>query len=154
MTTPEKIKSPITGTEKCFVEKHDDVVSYLCMDSGYTSNTKYVADSETIKQLEAAAPKIVNDLKYVDDERNIIWYPSVLQIPGEGMIFPDGTNKEDWGWSVAKEIQLTDDEQKKYPVPGKDGEYYKSRLDMENIRTFERNKFEMACETLGLIKDL
>ena len=154
MEKPKRIKSPITGTEKCFVEIHDGIESYLCMDSGYTSNTKYTADSEMIKQVEKGAPKIVNDLKFIDEERNIIWYPSVLQIPGEGMIFPDGTGKDDWGWSVAKEILLTDDEQKKYPVPNKENEYYKSRLDMENIRTFTKDKFEMACEALGLIRDI
>ncbi len=154
MAEPQKIKSPITGEKKCFVEEYKNVTSYLCMDSGYTSNTNYKIDSELITEVEAAAPKIVNDLKFIDEERNIIWYPSVLQIPGEGMIFPDGTNKDDWGWSVAKEVDLTEEEQQKYPVPGKDGEYYKSRLDMENIRIFEKNKFEMACETLGLIKDI
>ena len=154
MKLPEKIKSPITGTEKCFVERHNDVCSYLCMDSGYTSNTKYIADSELIKQVEAAAPKIVNDLKFIDEERNIIWYPSVLQIPGEGMIFPDGTSKDDWGWSVAKQVNIPTEEQKEYPVPGKEGAYYDSKLDMENIRTFDKDKFEMACETLGLIKEI
>ena len=142
MSEPQKIKSPITGEEKCFVEQYKDVTSYLCMDSGYTSNTNYKIDSDLIKEVEAAAPKIVNDLRFVDEERNIVWYPSVLQIPGEGMIFPDGTNKEDWGWSVAKEIAIPADEQKEYPVPGKEGTYYESKLDMENIRMFERNKFE------------
>jgi len=124
------------------------------MDSGYASNTSYKANSEMIINVEKGAPKIVNDLKFVDEDRNIVWYPAVLQIPGEGMIFPDGTDKENWGWSVAKEIELTEEEQKRFPVPGKEGEYYKSRLDMENIRTFTKDQFEMACETLGIIKNI
>jgi hypothetical protein len=154
MEEPQKIKSPLTGALKCFVEKYDGVTSYLCLDSGYTSNSNYEIDSELIKKVEKGAPKIVNDLRFVDDERNIIWYPSVLQIPGTGMIFPDGTDKDDWGWSVAKEIKLEGEDQYKFPIPDKDGEYYTSMLDMENIRTFQKKDFEMACETLGIIKEV
>jgi len=154
MAEPQKIKSPITGTNKCFVEEYEDIKSYLCMDSGYTSNTTYEVDSELISNVEKSAPQIVKDLKFIDETRNIIWYPSVIQIPGGGMVFPDGTDKDNWGWSVAKEVKIPEEEQKQYPIADKEDEYYVSKLDMDNLRKFSKDEFEAACEILGLIKDI
>ena len=78
----------------------------------------------------------------------------MIQIPGGGMIFPDGTDKDSWGWSVAKEVEIPEEDQKKYPIPDKEGEYYASMLDMDNLRKFSKDEFEAACEILGLIKDI
>ncbi len=151
---PEKIKSPFTGKENCFLQMVGEVESYLCMDSGYTTNTTYKKDSDVIKEAESKAPKLVTDLQYYDKERDLIWFPSVVQVPGIGMIFPDGSSVDDWGYSVAKQIAIPEDEQKNYPVPGKEDAYYQSRLDMENLKTFGKMEFEQACEELKIIEDV
>ncbi len=151
---PEKIISPFTGKRNCFVQTMGTDESYLCMDSGYTTNTLYKIGSDVIKDAESRAPKLVNDLKYQDDERGLIWFPSVVQVPGIGMIFPDGSSIDDWGYSVAKQVGIPEEEQKNYPVPGKDGEFYQSRLDMKNLKTFDKLKFEDACEELKIVQDV
>ena len=115
---------------------------------------RYKIDSDVIKDAEARAPKLVNDLKYQDDERGLVWFPSVVQVPGIGMIFPDGSSIDDWGYSVAKQIAIPTEEQKEYPIPGKEGMYYQSRLDMDNLKTFDKMKFEDACEELKIVQDL
>tara|TARA_R100000008_G_C3569565_1_gene161209 strand:+ start:433 stop:897 length:465 start_codon:yes stop_codon:yes gene_type:complete len=150
---PKKITSPITGTDKCFIETFNGIDSYMCMDSGYTTNSTYKCDSDVIRGVEKSAPKIIKDLKFVDKKLGLVWYPSVMQIPGVGMIFPDGSDKDNWGWSVAKEVKLNEEEQKKYPIPSKKGEFYKSKLDMENLKSFDKDKFELACEEIGLIRE-
>jgi len=151
---PIKIKSPFTGNHNCFNQKIGDIQSLLCMDSGYTTNSTYKIGSDVIKDAEEKAPKLVNDLKHIDEERGLVWFPSIVQVPGVGMIFPDGSSTDDWGYSVAKQVAIPEDEQKNYPVPGKDGTFYQSRLDMQNLKTFDKMKFQDACEELKIIEDI
>ncbi len=151
---PKKIVSPFTGKKNCFVEQVGDKESYLCVESGYTTNSEYKIGSDVLKEAESRTPRLVNDLKYEDKERGLVWFPSIVQIPGIGMVFPDGTNTDDWGYSVAKQIPIPTEEQKEYPVPGKEGVYYESKLDMENLATFSKDEFEKALEELKIVRDL
>ena len=68
------------------------------------------------------------------------------------MIFPEG-NLENWNWCFAKNVEISEEEQKNYPIPGKDGEYYKSKLDIENAQRFDNNEFLEACSSMGVVKD-
>ena len=68
------------------------------------------------------------------------------------MIFPEG-NLSDWNWCYAKNVEITEEEREKYPVPGKEGEFFRSRLDVENAERFAKDKFIDACSSMGIIKD-
>ena len=48
---------------------------------------------------------------------------------------------------------LRKDEQKNYPVPNKDGEFYKSRLDIEGAQIFKSTEFLDACKAMGIVDD-
>ena len=50
-------------------------------------------------------------------------------------------------------IFIPEEERKDYPVPGKDGEYYESRLDVEGAKRFGQFEFLDACTDMGLVKD-
>lgn len=151
---PEKVESPITGKKNCFIQKLGDIESYLCVDSGYSTNSAYKIDSDKIKETLEKSPKLIAELQFRDEDRGLIWFPSIVQVPGIGMIFPDGTGSEDWGYSVAKQVAIPTEDQKNYPVPGKEGVYYQSRLDMENLKTFDKMEFDKACEELKIIEDV
>ena len=62
------------------------------------------------------------------------------------MLYPVGTNRDDMQWEVCKVVLIEGDERKKYPVPGKDGEYFTSRLDVENAQRFEGIEFDLALD--------
>ena len=61
------------------------------------------------------------------------------------MVFIDGTSKNDWKWSAALAIELTEEEKTsgKYPV----GQTHK--VDMNSIRKFDQKEFMDALETIG-----
>ena len=40
-----------------------------------------------------------------------------------------------------------------YPIPGKDGEYYTERLDVEHAMEFGQYEFLSACKSMGIVKD-
>jgi len=146
----EQIKSPIDNSDKCyriFTEpKTDD--HYLCMTTGFMSNTAYSVGSDKLNQELERSPELVKALQHFDEERELVWLPTILNIPGKGMIYPDGT-LEKWEWCHASVIEIPEDERKNYPIPDKDGEFFDSKLDVDNSQRFD--KFYEACISMGLL---
>ena len=71
---------------------------------------------------------------------NSVWYPTFMQMPG-GMFIV-------WQWIKPRRLSLgcrkskfriDGEERLKYPIPGKEGEYFTSRLDVENAKNFHGN---------------
>ena len=138
--------SPITGN-KCVVEEaneHDNTVSYLCMESGFTSHEKLIEGTEFQEKYEQGLTDLMTTCKIVSDD-NRAWYPTFMQMPG-AMLYVDGTSKSDWHWKVAKTVAIVGDDRLKYPIMGKLGEYYTSRLDTENAIEFPKDDFKTALD--------
>jgi len=69
------------------------------------------------------------------------------------MVFANGTNIKDWHWAAVKAIELTEEDQKKYPIPGKEGEYMKYRMDMKNLKEFHERDYIEALSYIGIIPE-
>ena len=146
--------SPVTGN-KCVLEEaneHDNTVSYLCMESGFTSSEKLIDGTEFQKKYETQCTDLMISCKIIDDD-NRAWYPTFMQMPG-GMLYCEGKTSQSWSWKVAKVIPIFGDERKKYPVPGKEGEFHTSRLDVDSAKTYDNNDFQTALDELyNIIKE-
>lgn len=152
----QKILSPIDGnSDYCFEseDKRTGITSYLDYATGYTSNSMLGIDSEYVKQAEKNQPKLVTELRVLDGLRNLVWYPSVINLPGRGMIFPMGT-KDEWAWEVMKVREVTEEEKEKYPKPDTEGEYFKTILDVKNKINFSKDKFMDALKEIGGVVEL
>ena len=139
--------SPITNN-KCVLEEAnetDNSISYLCMESGYSSHEKLIEGSEYQTNFEKALTSLMIECKIIDENKKA-WYPSFMRTP-HAMLYIDGKTKEKFVWKVAKIVELIGEERKKYPVPGKENEYYTSKLDVENAIKFEGTDFETALDT-------
>lgn len=149
-----KIICPHCGSHNCFHEEVDEnITSYLCMGCGYTSNDLFKTDSEQLTEYETTMPELYKDIKFVDKERGLTWYPTVLNVPTIGLVFVDGVSKEDWTWKAAPAVDVNEEEKEKYPIPGKPGEYYTRRVSMELAKPFAQTEFTAACKYIGLIKE-
>ena len=152
----QRILSPINGNaEYCFQSTDDStgITSFLDYETGFTSNSKLKIDSDYVKQAEKNQPKLVTELRVLDELREIVWYPSVINIPGKGMIFPMG-DKDNWQWEVMKVRDVTEEEKEKYPLPDKEGEYFKTILDVKGKLNFSNDKFMDALKEIGGVVDL
>jgi hypothetical protein len=152
---PSKITCKHCGGSHCFEEETagsdgSEVTSYMCIDCGYTTTTLNVEGSEVIQYYEETTAQLIKDLRWVDDT-NLVWYPLVLNFPSVGIIFPDGHNKEDWWWTTAPAVDVSEEEKAKYPVPGTQGQYYKRRVDMNQRKSFPKNQFREASKHVGFI---
>tara|TARA_Y100000361_G_C11152742_1_gene342169 strand:+ start:1322 stop:1831 length:510 start_codon:yes stop_codon:yes gene_type:complete len=148
----EKIKSPIDGSDKCFrvFTEPETEDQYLCMKTGYMSNSNLKIGSSHLDEELNKYPELVRAVQHFDDERDIVWIPTFINVPTKGMVFPEG-NLEAWGWSYAPIVEIPEDEQKKYPIPNKEGEFYTSKLDIENCKRYAKNEFDKALIDMGVL---
>jgi len=145
-----KTKCPCDlNSKNCFVEQTeiDDkpFESYMCFDCGMTSNSYLSYDSEKLEEYTKNQSALMNDLKVMDEERGIVWFPSVINMGEKGIIYPDGTIN-DWYWHYAKVVDIPEEEREKY-----DG--HEKRLDVENSEKFGQFEFMKACKSMGIIKE-
>ena len=147
---PKKIICPVCKVNFCYEDDYPNgSTGYLCYNCGYTSNSNLVSGSEYLEQAFVGTPEIIKDKKFYDKDRNIYWLMSTVRV-ATGMIFPDPDDSlEGWGWTVAKVVSIPEEERQHYPVPGKDGVFYDSRLATEDAIKFHKNKFYDACQELG-----
>ena len=133
-------------TDHCFEEVQETYSSYLCFSCGFMSDSRYsVGSLELIDNLKKS-PKLVQDTAFEDEKRNIIWFPSVVNMGDLGMIFPEGT-PEEYVWRYAKVIEIPEEERDQY-------NNYDRRLDVDNAETFKQNEFMKACETMGITRKM
>ena len=135
--------------DTCFEDIQEKFKSYMCFNCGFMSSSYYTKD--TVKEAEGMV-KLVDELKSFDEERQIWWYPSVLNMGPKGIIFPEG-NPDNWIWKYARVVEVSEEEQKQYPIPGKDGEFYTEKLDVENAKSYGQYEFLQACKDMGITVD-
>ena len=99
-----------------------------------------------MKKHEEQLTELMLDSKFEDPETGLVWYPTFMQMPG-AMLYPEGSVTK-IEWRVAKIIPVIGEERLKYPVPGKEGEYFTSRLDVDNANIYDTKDFELALNDL------
>ena len=117
--------------------------SYICFECGMTTNTHFALDSEHLEQATENNSQLMNDLKIIDEDRGLVWYPSVVNMGERGIIYPDGAIT-DWFWYYAKVVDVPEEEREKY-----DG--MEKRLDIENPQKFGQFEFMDACRAMGIV---
>ena len=147
----QKTKCPLCQDlhDNCFVEQTEiegkPFESYICFQCGMTSNSYLAFDSEKLEEYTKSHSQLMNDLKIFDKERDIVWFPSVINMGEKGIIYPEGT-VNNWHWYYATVVQIPKEDREKY-----DG--HERRLDVENAKKFGQFEFTEACKSMGIIKD-
>jgi len=135
--------------ESNFTTQEGPVNTWLCMTCGFTSNTTMTEDSEGLKQTLELTADLIKDLRQNHD--GLAWFPTAITMPDKGMVFPEPIkNTDDWGWTVVKAIPIPEKDQEKYPDPQNPGTFYKNKMDMKNLKRFDKLCFMDAAEELGM----
>jgi hypothetical protein len=113
------------------------------MGCGFTTNELMIKDSQLVFETEEVMPELYKDIKFIDD-KNQIWYPTIINIEDKGTVFINGTDKDNWGWAGIKSVETTDEEKEKLK-----GAKFKS--DPKTLKMFDKNNFDEACHYIGLI---
>jgi hypothetical protein len=145
------------GSDACyeseFTTQEGILKTWLCMTCGFTTNTTMTIDSEALKQTLELTAELIKDLR--QDHDDLAWFPTAITMPDKGMIFPEPIKdsiQKDWKWTVVKAIPIPEDEQHKYPDATNPGTFYKNKMDMKNVKRFDKLCFMDAAEELGMFK--
>jgi|TARA_R100000988_G_C3885375_1_gene110227 hypothetical protein len=128
--------------DHCFEDVQENHSSYLCFSCGFMSDSRYSTDSLELEDSLKKSPQLIIKNQFKDNQRNIVWFPAVINMGSKGMIFPEGTDK-DYVWKYAKVIDIPKEEQSLY-------DNYNQRLDIDNAQEFKKDDFIGACKAMGI----
>jgi len=139
------INCPKSGGDLCYkVEINKDVTNYFSMSCGFWTNSLMKKGSQFFNEQWEILPELYKDLAWSDEETGLIWLPNNVNVKEKGMVFADGTDKENWKWAGVKYVPVTENDDKKY-----DGEEWKP--DMSTIKHYEERDFMEALSYIGVL---
>ena len=146
------ITCPCCGSDACSKTTSSDGTDiYLCWTCGMTTTTLMEDGSPYEHDMYSNTAELIKDLKQVHD--NLAWYPKVINLPENGMVFPEWNKRvKDWYWTAVKAIPVSEDEKEQYPDPNNPGEYYKFRMDIKNMKRYDKLCFMDAAEQIGMFE--
>ena len=140
------------GSDACYVDEvNQDIKTYFCYGCGFQTNSLMKEGEEFFEQQSSSLPELYKDLFYNDGEK--IWMPSAINLPNKGMVFANGANTTNWGWGAVKAVEVTEEEKEKYPIPGKEGQYYEWRMDMSTLKTFPERGYMEALSYIEVLPE-
>jgi len=146
--------SPISNSKSVIVESVDGKTSRMCMDTGFMTNDDFsYKNKELIEQYEDSMPQLIKDNRFSDDALEQYWYLSSVQFT-TGMIYPIPNNTGDYDWAFSPVVEIDLSERFNYPVPGKDGEYYETRLDTDATQRYTKDDFRAVCKAAGAVVEV
>ena len=149
--TDNLITCPHCESDACYVTENSPTVkTYSCFGCGFTSNSLMKEGEEFYNEQIAVLPELYKDVMFIDADK-MIWMPTTVNMPENGMVFYNGASKKDAKWAAVKAIEVTEEEKEKYPIKSKPGEFYKFRMDMTTIKSFEMKDFMEALSYIEVI---
>ena len=145
------IECPCCGSDACSKTISGDNEVYLCWTCGMTTTSELVDGSEFESENYSNTTELIKDLKQVHN--NLAWYPKVINLQENGMVFPEWNKRvKDWYWTAVKAIPIAEEEKEQYPDPSNPGEYYKFRMDIKNMKRYDKMCFMDAAEQIGMFE--
>ena len=126
-TSGETVECAVCGENTALEESESNIISWMCVNCGYASNTLYKKNSITFR---------------------IYWILTVINMPSRGLIFPEGS-KSQIIWTYIPIVDIPEDEQKNYPITNQNNKFYKQKLDPTKSKKFTR--FYDALKEMGAI---
>lgn len=133
------------GGNACYEQNvNEELTTWMCMGCGFTTSTQLGVNSPLVANTLETSPELYKDLMFVDTD-NRVWFPSTITLPGQGMVFIDGTSKTDWKWSSVPAVEITEEDRKLKDYPADQT----IRMDMPNGKKYEQKDFMEALENIG-----
>jgi len=144
---------PCGKSDACYtIENSPTIKTYNCFGCGYTSNSLMKEGEEFYQQQLEVLPELHKDVMF-EDENGLKWFPTTISLPTQGMVFYNGTNKENAKWAGVLAVEVKEEEKEKYPIKGKSNEFYKWRMDMSTLKEFELREFIDALEYIKVLPE-
>lgn len=134
---------PRCGGNACYEQELEGgVKTYFDFGCGFSTSTLMIEGSKLVEDTLQTSPELYKDLMFVD-ENKLVWFPATITLPGKGMVFLDGTSKENWRWAAVKVVEIPEEEKEKF------GKEQTHKMDMKNIQYFSQRDFIDALDAIN-----
>lgn len=141
------------GSDACYVTENSPTIkTYSCFGCGFTTNSLMKENEEFYNEQINVLPELYKSVLFKDKE-GLIWMPTTINLPQSGMVFYNGTTKENAKWAAVKAIKILEEEKEKFPIKNKPGEFYEYRMDMSTLKGFEMKNFMEALSFIGVLPE-
>jgi hypothetical protein len=135
------------SSDACYTQEvTKDINIEMCYGCGFQSNSIIKNGNEFFNQQFENLPELYKELMDEEEDTGKIWMPTIINLKDKGMVFADGTNRDNWRWAAVKAIPVIEEELEKYK-----GE--KHRADMSTIKHFEERGFIEALSYIGVLPE-
>jgi len=135
------------GSDACYTQEvTKDISIEMCYGCGFQSNSIIKKGNEFFNQQFENLPELYKELMDEEEETGKIWMPTIINLKDKGMVFADGTGRDNWRWAAVKSVEIPKEEQEKFK-----GEKYKA--DMSTIKHFIEREFIEALSYIGVLPE-
>lgn len=132
------------GSNACYSQEvNQDITISLCYGCGFQSNSIMTVDSDMFNEQLETLPELYKILMD-EEEDGKVWMPSFHNVEGKGMVFANGSGREDWAWAAVQHTKVPHQEVEKYK-----GAAYKA--DMSTLKLFAERDFMDALSYAKLL---
>jgi hypothetical protein len=135
------------SSDACYSQEvTKDINIEMCYGCGFQSNSIIKKGNDFFNQQFENLPELYKELMDEEEETGKVWMPTIINLKDKGMVFADGTGRDNWRWAAVKAIPVLEEELEKYK-----GE--KHRADMSTIKHFEERGFIEALSYIGVLPE-
>ena len=110
----------------------------MCMGCGFQHNSVMTSGSQFLQEQIETLPELYKALLDEEEENGKIWMPTTIYIHDKGMVFAEGTSRDNWAWAAVKS---TPDEEKGF------------KTDMSTAKHFPERDFIGALSHIGVLPE-
>ena len=128
---------PLCEEKSLHIIGEDEYQTQQCINCGYATAPRYKLSDDLDKEKCESYMALTEEMKsWSKLSRDYIWIPTILTLPF-GLLFPENDKDGNLHWGFADLINLSEDEQKNYPIPGTKDQFYKTKYDTDNSIKFD-----------------
>ena len=145
--------------DACYTQVVNNITLYSCYGCGFQTSTIMKKGEEFFEEQLEILPELYKSL-LGEDEEGRIWMPQTVNLPQQGMVFAstakeygevnETPSQNNYEWAAVKAIPIPKEDEEKYPIPHKTGEFYEWRMDMTTEKRFPHNDFVEALDYIGI----
>jgi hypothetical protein len=146
MQYDEIIQCPKSLGDLCYkVEITKEVTNYFSLSCGFWTNSLMIPGNEFYEEQMVLLPELHKDIAWTDPKTNLVWIPNTINNSELGMVFADGTNKDEWSWAAVKAKEVIGEEKEETKVTHK--------MDMSTKKNFHERDYIEALSYIGVLPE-
>ena len=103
------------SSDACYTQEvTKDISIEMCYGCGFQSNSIIKKGNEFFNQQFENLPELYKELMDEEEETGKVWMPTIINLKDKGMLFADGSSRENWRWAAVKAAKIPKKDREKY----------------------------------------